>query len=549
MQVSVALLPVLFLPLFALPQEQPIVPEPEVSTEKFQVTGTVLSSTTGTPIRRALVMLECFPGSSQTLFTGEDGRFAFSGLSAGRCQISATRPGFEAEDARRLGERELRLGPSVSDKILKLRPMAVITGKVVNSDGEPIPGVFVQALSLKIIGGVQSATESEASRTDDRGEYRIADLSRGQYVVKAAGYSSTAMYLGERNPAPSANESYGLIFFPQAHDRASATQVQLAAGEGYRADFALTNRPAFRVRGTVNGLHLGDRAWVYLRQENGEELGTRSNVNPTTGAFEILDAPPGDYLIEVVSQSQADGNERVGLRSIQVKEREIAGVELTFQEPAHISVEIRGGSSTPADENANSVFSLTLEPESRMFRGSTDVIVGANRGSRAAAAGIHPGRYFVRLESGPTFSRNGDVVRAQYVERVRAGQTDVLSDGLTVLPGVTPPPLEIQLRTGGGTITGKVRSEGPIPPTCRVLILRETGGGVVPAMAYASNGAFSSGALVPGEYFVWAWEGDEVIEYRNPQALAAWKEKAAHVSLKDGASEEVELNLLAGGRP
>ena len=79
-------------------------------------------------------------------------------------------------------------------------------------------------------------------------------------------------------------------------------------------------------------------------------------------------------------------------------------------------------------------------------------------------------------------------------------------------------------------------------------MLREVGTGVVPALTYANNGAFSTGALAPGEYFVWAWEGDEVIEYRNPQALATWKEKAIRVSLKDGALEHVELSLISGGR-
>ncbi len=160
--------------------------------------------------------------------------------------------------------------------------------------------------------------------------------------------------------------------------------------------------------------------------------------------------------------------------------------------------------------------------KNRMFRGSRDLRISMNHADPSASQVVLPGRYFVRLESSSSGGGIGGERSSYYIDRIQSGKTDVLADGFTIQAGVAPPPLEVYLHAGGGTIAGRLRTEGRKPAFCRVLLLRETTNGVIPAFVFATNGEFSSGALAPGEYLAWAWEGDEVIEYRNPQALSTW---------------------------
>ncbi len=89
------------LPLFATSQDPPEFAEPKISTERFQITGSVINSVTGASVRRALVTAQGYPGPSQAAFTTEDGRFTFSGLPAGTYRLSAARPGIRGGRAGR----------------------------------------------------------------------------------------------------------------------------------------------------------------------------------------------------------------------------------------------------------------------------------------------------------------------------------------------------------------------------------------------------------------------------------------------------------------
>jgi len=65
---------------------------------------------------------------------------------------------------------------------------AVITGRVVDEDGDPLPN-FEVGLLRKLPGKSREPAVTRNDRTNDLGEYRLFGLAPGRYFVSAA-YSS-----------------------------------------------------------------------------------------------------------------------------------------------------------------------------------------------------------------------------------------------------------------------------------------------------------------------------------------------------------------------
>jgi hypothetical protein len=63
-----------------------------------------------------------------------------------------------------------------------MKPAAVITGKVVDLDGDPMRSVTVSALR---VGSAVRWAGFHDSITNDLGEYRISDLQEGRYTIQA----------------------------------------------------------------------------------------------------------------------------------------------------------------------------------------------------------------------------------------------------------------------------------------------------------------------------------------------------------------------------
>ena len=135
-----------------------------------------------------------FPDRSKysRIKTDAEGRFSFSSLNAGQYRIVALAPGFvSADDSQLTGGKLVNLadGENLENVELRLKPGAVITGRVTDPTGNPVVEKTVQLSKMDARGnftrfnvGFQSLT------TDDRGVYRVHSLPAGKYKV-SVGYS------------------------------------------------------------------------------------------------------------------------------------------------------------------------------------------------------------------------------------------------------------------------------------------------------------------------------------------------------------------------
>ena len=145
-------------------------------TQAASVEGVVTRGGTTEPVARARVLVTSADGvnAPATLTrTNDSGRFVVPGLPAGQYRVVVERDGYI-----RSVTPVAVAGKTPSTTTIALTPTGVITGRVVDAQGNPASRAFVRVAGKQTYEG----------QTNDLGEYRIFDLPPGTYVVSASLY-------------------------------------------------------------------------------------------------------------------------------------------------------------------------------------------------------------------------------------------------------------------------------------------------------------------------------------------------------------------------
>src|SRR5262249_17309026 len=127
----------------------------------------------------------------KTAQTDAQGRLTFTGLDGGKSRLVAERQGFLRQS---YGERKysgggtpiaVGDGQNVKDIQFRMNQQAVITGKVLDEDGEPMVNVQVRAHRYVYQGGKHVWGQVANATTSDIGEFRLPDLQPGRYLGSA----------------------------------------------------------------------------------------------------------------------------------------------------------------------------------------------------------------------------------------------------------------------------------------------------------------------------------------------------------------------------
>src|SRR5215510_9992452 len=163
---------------------------------KGAIEGQVVNARAGTPLKRAMVRVMSVgqPGVpnqrplNMNKETDEQGRYSFANLEPGKYRLTAERQGYlrMSYGARKYsgGSTPVAVaeGQSVKSIDFRLTPQGVITGRVLDEDGEPIANVQVRAQRSYMNNGRKVWNTVANSNTSDIGEYRFPELKPGRYV-------------------------------------------------------------------------------------------------------------------------------------------------------------------------------------------------------------------------------------------------------------------------------------------------------------------------------------------------------------------------------
>jgi hypothetical protein len=286
------------------------------------ITGRVTADGTNAPIVGARVLL--FPagrpaghmGPPPQVTTDQDGRYAFTRLTPGEYRLDVQKTGFVPLNQPPARPRTFTVAPGQALAVdLRLQRGGVISGRVIDTRGDPMTDVRVMALR-RMPAPARAAAAMAAPRlmpapmqgpqqTNDLGEFRVSGLAPGEYVIAAVPHRFSSFGgPGVAPRAPARSATAVTTFYPGTADQAGAQMITVASGaEVANIVFMIQSSPAFRVSGIVvdeSGAPIGD-AMVRLMTDPrsggvGFGLGPMGNgQSDATGRFVIDDVPAGSY--------------------------------------------------------------------------------------------------------------------------------------------------------------------------------------------------------------------------------------------------------------
>jgi hypothetical protein len=493
--------------------------------------GTVINSQTGEPIRRALVSIAGQAGGAT--LTDNRGHFEFGGLVEGRVFVSVTKPGFFTGQGEPSGLIGLQVAADAAPVVLNMVPAGVIGGRVTTRDEQPLEGFQVHLITKQNVAGRLVWSSSPFfSRTDDHGDFRIANLPVATYYVEVDQSQETT--LGQPG-IPNARELvYAKVFYPGVADFSAAAPLELRAGQQLEANFTLAAEPIYQISG-VASTHENPSSQLSFARKAGAGYDF-TQITPTQDGKFQNKLPAGSYS---VSGSTASGVLLSTPGASLVISSDSPDVHVVLAPAGSIEVAIRTEPARGAAEQ-DLAQNQGIPPMSLQLVSSAPSLNRPTNWWRAPSGGIQnvePGVYSVEINTAGQW----------WVKSVRSGGVDLLSDDLTVSAGVQPSPIEVTLRDDAAAVVGTVaQADQAQPPT--VLLVQPHGHRNLIKTVSALQGSFQFHGIPPGEYSLLAFDGADQLEYADPEVLNPYLSGAVHISLQPHGTASVNLNLSPESR-
>jgi len=523
--------------------------EPASKKEEGSIAGMVVKLAGSEPLRKARVMLTSLDDQTRRISVTSDsgGRFELKGLQAGRYYLTVSRSGFVPQNyAQRKPDDPgavltLRPGQAVKDLLFRMIPCAVITGKIVDEDGEPLRSVAVSALRQMYSEGKRTLTATTIATTNDLGEYRLFDLAPGRYFVSAV-YPRWNRFAGtgESGDSDAHREGYAKMYYPGTTDSGKASSITVKAGEEISSiDFLLRPVQVYRIRGRVlnqishkpgmqTEILLTPKAYDFdwaARQQ--------TFVQKKDGSFEIPEVFPGSY--ELTAFVWDEGKTYAERVPVEVGNADVDGLTVNIGPGTNISGRIIWD-GPPAMQKDNLTVTVT----------AGDLHINFLDGAR-----VEQGLFTLQNVGSGTYHAELDgQSRDCYVKDVRYSGSEALDEGFTVARG-TPGELEITVSSHGARVQGSVTDADGLPAAgVWVVLVPQTGRReqrhLYKYQTTDQYGHFDLRGIRPAEYKLFSWQEVETNAWESPDFLKPFEEKGEKIELQEGEQKTIKLTMIPG---
>lgn len=530
---------------------QQTAPSTTEAAKKATVEGVVVNEITKEPIRRVEINLQKQGrgGNPYSGVTDAAGKFKIENIDAGDYYVMLRKGGFLMSRANYgMSGRVLKLtaGASLTGLRFSMQPQAIITGRVLDDEGEPVQGVFVMLLRYGWDrGSFRAFGTSRPQQTNDRGEFRFTDVQPGKYYLMAD-VRRMGPSAGAPPDAPAAanapRTAFVSTYFPNAPEFAQAARIEVQAGQELSGrDIALRKERVVRVSGKVldaSGAPVKNGSVNLTPLEGASGFGGVSAMVDDKGAFSSDRVPPGQYNARAFRWG-GDVSERSAAVPVAVGDGGVQNLVLQVQ-PA---LEAKGA--------------FVLEGSDRKDYDFTTSSVNL----QAAGDDIYYSFGYAQVKKDGTFTLNGvtagrSTVEANlgsdegYVKAILLGSEDVYGkevDGAAVAAAG----LKIVIRLDSATVSGTVEipeeRKAALKSPSIVLLpadarLRESDSRHVAQLN--QNNGYELKNLRPGDYIAFAFEEYDYASLQDPEVFAAIASKGTKVSLAANESRSLDLKIL-----
>jgi protocatechuate 3,4-dioxygenase beta subunit len=575
---------------------RPLPPEP-VGTGTIR--GRVVAADTGSPIKRAQVNLSAVPppappagaarsadpvsGSiistgdqlfingqpmirSKSVTTDAQGAFEFRQLPAGTYRISAS-PGqysagylgivFGAKSPNGPGgvfdpgtPITLGDGQTFDKATIGLPRGAVITGRVIDEDGQPLARVQVYG-AVYLPGSSRANRTGSGAQTDDLGQFRMFGLPPGDYMVAAEARPNT--FVPPNAPPETEDDKIGFMttYYPGTGDEAAAQRVRAKAGaETPGVEIRMVSGRLYHVTGMVTDSQgrTPMRASVSLLKRT--QAGGVTSFGFSTdaqGQFQMRNVPPGTYRLTARQQPIGPAGEMGEFASIPLTvNSDLDNILITTAPGATITGNVVFESGPPQLPPGQSSLQLRVMAAS----GDPETSMGAPMPQPAL---VSPDLTFtMKGMAGELLLRSS--APGNYLKAVQIGGEDIIDTPREFKNGDR---VTLVLTSRAATVEGNVTdASGKPAPQVGVILFSDDKANWRSSSIRThragtdANGHFRLAGLLSGSYFIVALPRERLNGLTlgsDPSVYEALSKEATTLVVGDDEQRQVDLKISAGG--
>jgi hypothetical protein len=533
--------------LALIPQGVPPAGTPQGSAG---LSGMVARVDNDKPVPGALVQLQRQPVSRDSLplmtRTDEAGAYRFEKVPAGNyvLLVSAAHhfatdavPGRPAGQGKRL---EFTEGQQIEKFDLQLVPASAVEGQVLDEFGDPAPGVTMMVSQLiQMMGKSRLVPLARTAVSDDRGTFRIANLSPGDYYLLALSGPFGTQGGAMLSMPVDTRAGFAPTYFPGTGNAVDAKPLRVAIGrDSVGLSFAMVPSRLFTVSGRVSDATGASPAGaVQLLQTQGGDVRALVPANMTVranGTFVYRNVPQGSYVL------QARSARGFGTSVVSVHDRDVTDVAIVLQPPRTASGIVRFEGAAPPPKDAVRIEVWPVD------------VVSSPAGGNAMPR--------VRMNNDYTFELPGlqslgvlaaHAPPAWQLRRVTLGGEDITGKPYDFRQRDVSD-LEVVLSDRWASVVATVTDvAGNIAADCTVIVFSQDATKWTWPTRYVTlgrtnqQGVFKAPALPGGAYLAVAIPtGITASAEVDPVVLESLRAAAARLTLTEGAESPVALKLI-----
>jgi protocatechuate 3,4-dioxygenase beta subunit len=553
------------------------------SQKTASISGTVLQANTRAPLKNIDVSIFRTDAaepedaetstSAHTARTDEKGHFEFSRLAPGPYYIKTSHAGM-ALKSHHWQEGvlvTLEAGKPQSLDLLML-PTAVITGQIMNEEGEPMQQASVLAMRYGYTATGRQLTEAGTATSDDEGRFRLFGLQPGSYLIAAnaaennfdGGIMTPAYTSNSAAPSKQVPTTYTTTYYPNETSPERATPIVVKAGDAAQANFTLTRVRAYSVSGTVSGMPAAkpedDKPEQNFRMvtamREGSFMPAGMSFAGKDSSFKFRALPAGRY--KIVAMGTSGQSNSMGSADVLVESSDVTGVVVGAQSVLReLAGQVRAeGESKPDFSRLYVVLAPETDPEKEVdASGIASSFFGGTSGFAQVKS---DGSFKVSIPPSVkpfnvVLAARGSGLEDWFTRKVLFGGKDILESGFKPSEGQAGP-LEILISNKSSGIEGTVldKDQKPFPgadvvafPTDPKLRRHRD---MVQAATADQQGHFRLRGLRPGEYVLFALEDSQEQPFTTELFQKTNSGKIQTVKLEATGKQQVQLEVIRQGQ-
>jgi len=515
---------------------------PASSRTAPKVDGRVINALSGDPVKKATVLLqprEAGRGTAYSADTDSNGHFVIEDIEPGVYTPTADRSGFMTQVQGAPGARPepvtVERGQDLTGVTIRLVPLGVITGRVLDEDGDPMRGASVEAMVNGYAQGRKQLRLVTRTQSNNKGDFRLYNLQPGTFYLRAVSnanqlqFITPGMVFGGTRP----QGGYPPTYYPSTSESAAAAPIVVAAGAQLKGvDIQLRRDRLYTVRGkqSLDAAHRHMSLQIVPVNSN-QTIGFSSTHRISNDTFEFQDLLPGSYVIVAV---RVDGEKRNFAREpVEVVNADVEGVSLTFAPGADMAGVVRVEGALPSASR----ISVSLQSETPWLFG------------QSATMAKPDGSFELHDVAPDIYQVNVGTIEGSYLKSVRVGDREIDDVRVDLTRGPVSQ-LVLTLGTDVGRIEGKVQTARG-DPAVRVRVTcipygSHAGRGDLSRFAFTDEkGSFRIQSVPPGEYKLFAWEDVQMGAPQDPEFRKRFEKRSVPLTMPPNGHETVELTSIS----